>query len=127
MPDPAAHPFLLANEISRQLNQLADHLARLPPDQATQVIAHVVHPDHSLLDGLAHFVATGSRFTKNQAEQGALPPEVALALGRAANEIHAVGVDLGEHHDTLQAVSRRPHTLPAAPPAPAPLVVRRRR
>ncbi|MEV5506550.1 hypothetical protein [Streptomyces orinoci] len=126
MPNPT-YPVRLADEITRQLGQLADHLAHLPPHQATQVIAHVVDPDHGVLAGVTRLVATSSVFAKVQAERGTLPPEVWLALGRAANELDAIGGDLDEHRDHLQQVSTRLGTGAAKPPEPAALVVRRRR
>ncbi|MFC8663112.1 hypothetical protein [Streptomyces sp. NPDC057199] len=77
MSHPAPYPVRLADEITRQLGQLADHLSQLPPPQAAQVIARVL--------------------------------------------------DLDEHQDTLKHVGTQPATTAAKPPAPAPLVVRRRR
>ncbi|MGW2698275.1 hypothetical protein ACWC3Y_42260 [Streptomyces sp. NPDC001296] len=118
---------MLADEITRQLSQLSDHLSQLPPHQATQVIARVMDPDDGVLGGITHLVATGSVFAKDQAERGALPAEVWLALGRASNELHDIALDLDEHHDVLQRIGTQPATTTAKPPAPAPLVVRRRR
>jgi predicted transcriptional regulator len=117
----------LADEITRQLGQLADHLSQLPPPQAAQVIARVLDPDAGVLGGVTHLVATGSVFAKDQAERGALPAEVWLALGRASNELHDITLDLDEHKDALQHVSTQPATTAAKRPVPAPLVVRRRR
>ncbi|MET9871326.1 hypothetical protein ABZZ16_35325, partial [Streptomyces sp. NPDC006386] len=74
-----------------------------------------------------HLVATGSVFAKDQAERGALPAEVWLALGRASNELGDITLDLDEHKDALQRVGAPPATTAAKPLAPAPLVVRRRR
>ncbi|WP_406395028.1 hypothetical protein OG806_35445 [Streptomyces sp. NBC_00882] len=127
MSHPTPHPVRLADEITRQLGQLADHLSRLPPPQAAQVIARVLDPDTGVLGGVTQLVATGSVFAKDQAERGALPAEVWLALGRASNELGDITLDLDEHKDTLQRVGAQPATTAAKPPAPAPLVVRRRR
>ncbi|MGJ5751620.1 hypothetical protein FB563_4036 [Streptomyces puniciscabiei] len=127
MPDPISYPLRLADEITRQLGQLADHLAHLPPHQATQVIARVVDAEDGVLGGVTRLVATSSVFAKVQAERGALPPEVWLALGRAANELDAIGGDLDEHHDHLHQVSTLTGVGTAQPPQPAPLVIRRRR
>ncbi|MFE7510623.1 hypothetical protein ACFU8I_05255 [Streptomyces sp. NPDC057540] len=49
-----------------------------------------------------------------------------LALGRAANELNDIGLDLDEHLYTL-AAARTPSTTPVKPPVPVPLVVRRHR
>lgn len=50
-----------------------------------------------------------------------------LALGRASNELHDITLDLDEHQATLKHVGTQPATTAAKPPAPAPLVIRRRR
>ncbi|MDX2828825.1 hypothetical protein PV416_49240, partial [Streptomyces ipomoeae] len=102
MPHPAPNPDRLADEIARQLGQLSDHLELLPASEATRVIARVLNPEEGVLGRFTHLVATGSIFAKTQAERGALPAEVWLALGRAANELHDIGLDLDEHTDTLQ-------------------------
>ncbi|MEU8935994.1 hypothetical protein AB0D30_39660 [Streptomyces sp. NPDC048409] len=127
MSHPAPYPVRLADEITRQLGQLSDHLSQLPPPQAAQVIARVLDPDNGVLGGITHLVATSSMFAKNQAEQGALPAEVWLALGRASNELGNISLDLDEHKDTLQRVGTQPAATVAKAPAPAPLVVRRHR
>ncbi|WP_406498192.1 hypothetical protein OG936_27440 [Streptomyces sp. NBC_00846] len=127
MSHPAPYSVRLADEITRQLGQLADHLSQLPPPQAAQVIARVLDPDAGVLGGVTHLVTTGSVFAKDQAERGALPPEVWLALGRASNELHDISLDLDEHQDILKHVGSQPATTAAKSPAPAPLVVRRRR
>ncbi|NIY65611.1 hypothetical protein [Streptomyces malaysiensis] len=124
---PTPYPVRLADEITRQLGQLADRLSQLPPPQAAQVIARVLDPDAGVLGGITHLVATSSVFAKDQAERGALPAEVWLAVGRASNELHDIALDLDEHKDTLQRVGTEPATTAATPPAPAPLVIRRRR
>ncbi|MFE6166027.1 hypothetical protein ACFQ7F_44830 [Streptomyces sp. NPDC056486] len=127
MTHPTPYPVRLADEITRQLGQLADHLSQLPPPQAAQVIARVLDPDSGVLGGVTHLVATSSMFAKDQAERGALPAEVWLALGRASNELHDITLALDDHQDTLKRVGTQPATTAAKPPAPAPLVVRRRR
>ncbi|MFJ7969471.1 hypothetical protein [Streptomyces sp. NPDC096324] len=126
MSHPALYPVKLADEITRQLDQLADHLSQLPTPQAARVIARVLDPDAGILGSITHLVATGSMFAKDQAERGALPAEVWLALGRATNELRDISLDLDEHKATLQHVGSLPTTA-AKPPAPAPLVVWRRR
>ncbi|WP_329295660.1 hypothetical protein [Streptomyces pseudovenezuelae] len=127
MSHPAPYPVRLADEIARLLGQLADDLSQLPPPQAAQVIARVLDPGNGALGGITQLVATGSVFAKDQAERGALPAHVWLALGRASNELRDITLDLGEHQDTLLHVGAQPATTAAKPPAPAPLVVRRHR
>ncbi|MFF5728105.1 hypothetical protein [[Kitasatospora] papulosa] len=126
MSHPAPYPVELADDITRRLGQLADQLSQLPPHQAAQVIARILDPDAGVLGAITHLVTTGSVFAKDQAERGLLPPEVWLALGRASNELHDITLDLDEHQDTLRQVGTQPSTTAAKPPAPAPLVVRRR-
>ncbi|MFF9040537.1 hypothetical protein ACF090_34300 [Streptomyces sp. NPDC014892] len=125
MPHPAPNPVQLADEIARLLDELANHLAALPAGEATKVIARVLDPEDGVLGRFTHLVITGSYFAKTQAEEGSLPAEVWLALGRAANELHDIGLDLDEHTNTLQRLHTRPATTPAVPPTAAPLVVRR--
>ncbi|MFJ6574059.1 hypothetical protein ACIQNU_42355 [Streptomyces sp. NPDC091292] len=127
MSHPTPYAVRLTDEITRRLGQLADHLSQLPPSQAAHVIARVLDPDNGVLGSITHLVATGSVFAKDQAERGALPAEVWLALGRAANELDDITLDLDEHKDTLQRLGAQPAASAAKAPAPAPLVVRRRR
>ncbi|MEU9290291.1 hypothetical protein AB0D57_38055 [Streptomyces sp. NPDC048275] len=127
MTHPTVNPVLLADEITRQLGQLTEHLAQLPANEATLVIARILDPDGGVLGGFTALVGTGSRFAKTQAEHGRLPAEVWLALGRAANELDHIGYDLDEHRGTLRHISQQPTPTAAKPPAPAPLVVRRHR
>ncbi|MEV7394014.1 hypothetical protein [Streptomyces sp. NPDC091215] len=127
MTHPIPDAVRLADTITRQLGQLADHLSQVPPPQAAQVIARVLDPDNGVLGGVNYLVATGSVFAKDQAERGALPAEVWLALGRASNELGDITLDLDEHKHTLQRVGSQPAATAAKPPAPAPLVVRRHR
>ncbi|MFJ6017257.1 hypothetical protein [Streptomyces sp. NPDC092952] len=127
MPHPAPYAVRLTDEITRRLGQLADHLAQLPPPQAAQVIARTLDPDNGVLGGVTHLVATGSMFAKDQAGRGALPADVWLALGHASNALGDIALDMDEHIDTLQRIGAQPAATAARPPAPAPLVVRRRR
>lgn len=127
MPRPAPTSVRLADAITRQLGQLTEHLAQLPPDEATSVIAHILDPDDGVLGGVTQLVSASSRFAKAQGEHGLLPAEIWRALGRAANELAAIGWDLDEHRETLRHISRQPVTTAAKPPAPAPLVNRRHR
>ncbi|MCZ0990338.1 hypothetical protein [Streptomyces diastatochromogenes] len=127
MTHPTPYAVRLADEITRQLGRLSNDLQRLPATEALQVIARVLHPDDGILGAFTHLVITGSYFAKDQAERGVLPAEVWLSLGRAANELHDIGLDLDNHNETLTQFGTRPSTTTAKPPAPAPLVARRRR
>ncbi|MCZ4124142.1 hypothetical protein [Streptomyces sp. H39-S7] len=127
MSQPTPYAVRLTDEISRQLDQLTEHLTQLPAPEAAQVIARMCDPDHGLIGGVAHLVDTASRFAKDQTERGALPAEVWLALGRAANDLAHTSADLEEYRETLQRASAQPATSAGRPPAPASLVVRRHR
>ena len=127
MTHPTPDSVRLADEITRRLGHLSTTLHALPPDQVIRVIARVLDPDNGVLGAFTQLVGTGSRFARDQAERGALPAEVCLALGRAANELNDIGLDLDEHTDILAGYGGPSGPTTARPPAPAPLVVRRRR
>ncbi|GAA2254920.1 hypothetical protein GCM10010232_50200 [Streptomyces amakusaensis] len=129
MTDRTPGPVRLAGDIARQIDQLAEQLIQAPPPLAAQIIATVLNPDEGILGRFTTLVATGSHFAKDHAENGLLPPEVWLALGRAANELHDIGLDLDDHTDTLRQLARpaSPGTTPAPPSLGSPLIARRRR
>ncbi|MFJ6934667.1 hypothetical protein ACIQV2_15835 [Streptomyces globosus] len=125
MTDPTPDPVLLARHIAQQISRLTDHLAVAPPQQAAHILGHVLAPD-GVLDGMTGLVAAGSRFAKDRATSGALPPEVWLALGRASNDLDAICGDLAEHTDDIHRLTQTPATATARPVASA-LVARRHR
>ncbi|MFF3556141.1 hypothetical protein ACFYXL_22365 [Streptomyces tsukubensis] len=129
MTDPTPDALQLAGDIARRIDQLAEHLTAAPPPLAAQIIATVLDPEDGVLGRFTTLVATGSHFAKSHAEHGLLPPEVWLALGRAANELHDIGLDLDEHTDTLRELARptSPGTTPSVAKPASPLVTRRRR
>ncbi|MFE4664528.1 hypothetical protein ACFRI7_11820 [Streptomyces sp. NPDC056716] len=128
MTDPTPAPVQRAREIARQIDQLAGRLIQAPPLLAAQIISEVLDPEEGILGRFTTLMATGSHFAKSHAEHGLLPPEVWLALGRAANELHDIGLDLDEHTDTLRdlATPKPPGSTPT-PPAASPLIARRHR
>ncbi|ELS55898.1 hypothetical protein [Streptomyces viridochromogenes] len=119
----------LADAITAQLGQLRRHLALAPPHEAAQILATVLDYDTGLLGEVTELVSTGSRFAKVNSERGVLPPEVWLALGRAANELNSVGANLNEHTGTIKQVAAPtpPSSSPAAAPVASAMVIRRRR
>ncbi|AJC55077.1 hypothetical protein [Streptomyces sp. 769] len=129
MTDLAPHPTRLAENIARQLGQLTEHLSQAPPHQAAQILGHVLDCDEGILGRVTTLMATGSFFAKDHCERGVLPPEVWLAVGRAANELHDIGLDLDEHADTLRQLATPPAPTSTTTPKPvaSALVVRRRR
>ncbi|MFJ7997481.1 hypothetical protein ACIQ7D_10095 [Streptomyces sp. NPDC096310] len=128
MTRPIPYPVLLADEIARKLGQLADRLSHLPPTEAAQVIARVLGGDEDgVLGRVTHLMATSGIVAQAQAEKGLLPPEVALGLARAANDVHDVHLDLDEHLEALRDFSTAGARSSVKPALPAPLVVRRHR
>ncbi|MEV6807778.1 hypothetical protein [Streptomyces sp. NPDC051132] len=126
MPYPNPRVIVLADQVALWMRQVSRLLDQLPADQALNVVARILHPDDSLLGSFTHLVETGARVARGQAERGALPAEVCLALGRAANELHSISLDLAEHQETLARMAS-PGTAEAIPASPAPLVARRHR
>ncbi|WP_043267065.1 hypothetical protein [Streptomyces sp. CT34] len=129
MPDPSSYPVRLAEDIASLIKTLDDHLARATPRQAAEILGKVLDTEDGVLTRVTDLVGTGSRFAQSQAHRGVLPPEVWLAMGRAANELHSVGMDLDEHTDTLKQLGTPPATASTTPPKPiaSAMVVRRSR
>ncbi|MFI2204614.1 hypothetical protein ACH47Z_28280 [Streptomyces sp. NPDC020192] len=129
MTDPTPTSVQLADSIARQLGQLRRLLALAPPHEAAQILGSVLDYDTGILGEVTGLVETGSRFAKTHSEHGILPPEVWLALGRAANELGSVGVDLHGHTGAIKQLTMpsAPSTSPAARPAASAMVVRRHR
>ncbi|KMS74099.1 hypothetical protein ACM01_15880 [Streptomyces viridochromogenes] len=129
MTDPNLPSVQLAASITRQLGQLGRLLDMAAPDEAAQILAGVLDYDSGILGEVTQLVGSGSRFAKNHSERGVLPPEVWLALGRAANELNSVGVDVHEHIGTIKQVvaPSAASSSPATPPVASAMVIRRRR
>ncbi|MFE0135999.1 hypothetical protein ACFWY6_31170 [Streptomyces sp. NPDC059037] len=129
MTDPSSYPIRLAKDIANLLKTLDDHLYQATPRQAAEILGTVLDTKDGVLTRVTDLVGTGSRFAQNQAHRGMLPPEVWLAMGRAANELHSVGMDLDEHTDTIKQLGTPPAAASTMPPKPAAsaMVVRRSR
>lgn len=123
MPHPYPYADYLADSIARQLTQLSASLFQLPADQVPALLARVLDPEDGVLGRFTCFLDTGAVLAKDSAERGALPPEVCLALNRAANELHDIGLDLDEHTKSLTTGT----PAVAKPAVASPLVVRRHR
>lgn len=119
-------PETLARHIAQQIALLNEHLTMAPPQQAARVLGQVLEPEEGVLGRLTTLMATGSRFAQDRATAGVLPPEVWLALGRAANELNDIGLDLDDHAEDLHRLSQAPAVAPIPPVASA-LVARRHR
>ncbi|MFJ5546688.1 hypothetical protein [Streptomyces sp. NPDC093225] len=119
-------PETLIRHITQQIALLNEHLITARPQQAARILGRVLDIEEGILGGLTALMATGSRFAQDRAIAGDLPPEVCLALGRAANELHDIGLDLDEHAEDLHRFSQAP-AVATVPPVASALVARRHR
>ncbi|MCY0942333.1 hypothetical protein [Streptomyces antarcticus] len=119
-------PEALARQTAQQIALLNQHLAVAPPQQAARILGQVLDPATGILGALTTLVATGARFEQDRASAGLLPPEVWLTLGRAANELHYIALDLDNHAEDIQRLTRDQQTA-TVPPVPSALVARRHR
>ncbi|NEB01984.1 hypothetical protein [Streptomyces sp. SID13726] len=126
---PPFYSLRLADDIALQLGLLTQLLAASSEREAAHVLSRVLDYDEGLLGRVTELVATGSRFAQDRSQRGVLPPEVWLALGRAANELNTVGADLSEHTGTIKQLTEPAATPPsqATRPAGSAMVVRRHR
>lgn len=119
-------PEALARQIAQQIAELNEYLIVASPQQAARILGQVLDPEEGVLGSMTTLVATGSRFAQGRALTGALPPEVWLALGRAANELHDIALDLDAHAEDIHRLAQSPPSA-VLPPAPSALVARRHR
>ncbi|WP_129287498.1 hypothetical protein [Streptomyces sp. GZWMJZ-114] len=98
------------------LRALADRLSALPPEDALRLLGRLFHSDGSPLSELTHVLCTGTEIARKQAQQGAWPDELALALAYAANALDEGALDLDEALDRHHLPSR-PAAGPSAPRA----------
>ncbi|WP_327382163.1 hypothetical protein [Streptomyces sp. NBC_01207] len=114
--------------ITLQLDQLSERLSKAGPQQAAQILRQVLDADSGVLGRLSALVRTGTYVTKHHTQSGVFPAEMWLALGRTANTLYDLALDLDEHQDVFEEIAtRRPLTAssPAATQATA-LVARGR-
>ncbi|GCD41872.1 hypothetical protein [Streptomyces paromomycinus] len=129
MTDPTPFSVGVADDIAHQLGQLSELISQAPPREAAQALARVLDCDTGLLGRMAALLDTGSRITRDHAESGALRPEVCLAVGRAANDLHELAADFDVHAEDLNHLAQ-PRTAahgPVPKPVASAMVVRRRR
>ncbi|MGW3056513.1 hypothetical protein ACWC98_11310 [Streptomyces goshikiensis] len=119
-------PDNLTRHIAQQIALLNEYLVIARPQQAARILARVLDPEDGVFGGLTALMATGSRFAQDRASAGVLPPEAWLALGRAANELNDIGLDLDDHIEDLHRLSQAPTAAPVPPVASA-LVARKHR
>ncbi|WP_405734817.1 hypothetical protein OG607_41150 [Streptomyces sp. NBC_01537] len=115
MTDSTPYPVRLARDISRQIDQLSEHLAQAKPQQAAQIIVQVLDAEDGIIARLTALVTTGSHFAKDHARTGTFPPQMWLVLGRAANDLHDLCLDLDEHADDFGLLTDTPITAVTGP------------
>ncbi|WP_187280422.1 hypothetical protein [Streptomyces sp. IB2014 016-6] len=119
MTDLTSYPARLAGDIAGLLDTLNEHLIQATPQEAAQILAKVLDGEDGVLGRMTVLMITGSHFAKDLSMRDLLPPEVWLALGRAANELHDIGLDIDEHTDTISALAIRPSPVSTTVPKPA--------
>ncbi|MFP8887058.1 hypothetical protein [Streptomyces mangrovi] len=129
MTDPMPYAVTLAEDVAHRLGQLTEYLAQAPPHRSAQVLGRVLDCDDGVLGQVTALLATGSHFAQRHARSGTLPPELWLALGRASNELHDIGLNLDEYLADVQRLATSPVAAgaTAAKPVASDMVVRRRR
>ncbi|MFB6557406.1 hypothetical protein ACFCYH_00605 [Streptomyces sp. NPDC056400] len=106
----------LTESINRQLDQLSAHLSQAGPQQAAQILQQVLDAENGILGRLTALVGTGTYVTKHHAQSGVFPAEMWLALGRTANSLHDLALDLDEHQEVFEEIASR-RSLTTSPPA----------
>lgn len=119
MTDTTCYPARLAGDIAGLLDTLNDHLIQATPQEAAQILAKVLDGEDGVLGRMTGLMVTGSHFAKDLSARDLLPTEVWLALGRAANELHDIGLDIDEHTDTIAALATPPPRVGTTVPKPA--------
>lgn len=113
------YPARLADDIAGLLDTLNEHLIQATPQDAAQILATVLDGEDGVLGRMTGLMVTGAHFAKDLSMRDLLPPEVWLALGRAANELHDIGLDIDEHTDTISALATPPPDATVTVPKPA--------
>ncbi|MDT9685034.1 hypothetical protein RND61_23670 [Streptomyces sp. TRM76323] len=127
MPPPVT-TATLADSITQQLDQLSEHLAQAGPQQAAQILLKVLNAEDGVLGRLSALIVTGTYVTKHHTQRGAFPAEMWLALGRTANTLHDLALDLDEHQEVFEEIATQRATAASAavPPQATALVARGR-
>lgn len=119
MTDTTCYPARLAGDIAGLLDTLNEHLIQATPQEAAQILAKVLDGEDGVLGQMTGLMTTGSHFAKDLSARDLLPTEVWLALGRAANELLDIGLDIDEHTDTIAALTTPPPRVDTTVPKPA--------
>ncbi|MEU6312315.1 hypothetical protein [Streptomyces sp. NPDC047014] len=116
MTPPATADTLTAG-VTRQLDQLSAALSQAGPQQAARILQQVLDSEDGILGRLTALVATGAYVTEHQAQSGVVPAEMWLALGRTANTLHDLGLDLNEHSEVFAEIASRRSPMMCSPTA----------
>lgn len=119
MTDTTCYPARLAGDIAGLLDTLNDHLIQATPQEAAQILAKVLDGEDGVLGRMTGLMVTGSHFAKDLSMRDLLPAEVWLALGRAGNELHDIGLDIDEHTDAIAALATPQSRVGTTVPKPA--------
>ncbi|MFB7171896.1 hypothetical protein ACFCYM_13850 [Streptomyces sp. NPDC056254] len=107
----------LIDSITRQLDQLSARLSQAGPQQAAQILQQVLDAENGILGRLTALVGAGTYVTKHHAQSGIFPAEMWLALGRTANTLHDLALDLDEHQEVFEEIASRRALTTSSPAA----------
>ncbi|MEU8495228.1 hypothetical protein AB0940_01000 [Streptomyces sp. NPDC006656] len=107
----------LTDSITRQLDLLSAQLSQAGPQQAAQILQQVLDSENGILGRLTSLVVTGTYVTKHHAQTGTFPAEMWLALGRTANTLHDLALDLDEHQEVFEEIAARRSLTTSSPTA----------
>ena len=116
MTDSTTQPVRLTHDISRQIGRLTEHLCRAPQQQTAQILGPVLDAEEGILGRLTGLLATGCFSAEKHTAAGSFPPELWLALRRAANDLYDLCLDLDAHADDLRQLAQTPPPVPVPPP-----------
>ncbi|GAA3903949.1 hypothetical protein GCM10022244_12650 [Streptomyces gulbargensis] len=116
----------LCTSITQHLDQLTARLRRADAQQAAQILARAVDMERGILSKVHDLVSAGSRASRNHAADGSFPAEAWLALGRAANTLANLTIDLEQHQEVFEKIGKQPPAPASAPPKATAFVARGR-
>ncbi|MFR9723992.1 hypothetical protein ACL02R_11595 [Streptomyces sp. MS19] len=116
MTHPPHRPAGRAEAIAWEIDMLTEQLLRASPQAAVRVLATVLDTDNGVLGRMVALLSTSSRVAHQHAAHFALPERTSLALGRAANKVYDIALDLNIHAEHFAELADTPP--PPAPPAP---------
>lgn len=116
----------LCTSITQHLDELTARLRRADAQQAAQILARAVDMERGILSKVHDLISAGSRASRNHAADGSFPAEAWLALGRAANTLANLTIDLEQHQEVFEKIGKQPPAPATAPPKATAFVARGR-